>query len=93
VTFIFGELAFPIQNQSLTYFPAMYLLTYIGGWFNGLTIIISAWVATFSVPRLYRDNQVGQKSPPKLYIALHVFIIFRKRLMRCFFHSRPNLMN
>jgi hypothetical protein len=34
------------------------MLTYIGGWINGLTIIIGAWVAVFTVPRVYRDNQV-----------------------------------
>ena len=36
---------------------SMYLLTYVGAIMNGLTIITLAWVATFSVPRVYRDNQ------------------------------------
>jgi hypothetical protein len=34
------------------------MLTYIGGIINGLSIIIAAWVGIFSVPKLYKDNQV-----------------------------------
>ena len=36
---------------------AMYLLTYVGAIMNGLTILTLAWVAVFSAPRVYRDNQ------------------------------------
>ena len=36
---------------------AMYLLTYVGAILNGLTLITLAWVAAFSAPRVYRDNQ------------------------------------
>ena len=36
----------------------MYALTYIGKMFNGLTLIIIAWVTIFSAPKIYRDNQV-----------------------------------
>ena len=39
-------------------FSAMYMLTYIGGWINGLSIILGAWVGIFSVPKIYKDNQV-----------------------------------
>ena len=35
----------------------MYLSTYIGRMVNGLTILILLWVAVFSVPRIYKDNQ------------------------------------
>ena len=35
----------------------MYLLTYVGAILNGLTLITLAWVAAFSAPRVYRDNQ------------------------------------
>ena len=35
----------------------MYLLTYVGGMLNGLTLLILGWVGLFSLPRLYRDNQ------------------------------------
>ena len=33
-------------------------LTYIGSWFNAMTLIILAWVAAFSIPKLYKMNQV-----------------------------------
>ena len=36
---------------------SMYLLTYVGAILNGLTLITLAWVAAFSAPRVYRDNQ------------------------------------
>ena len=35
----------------------MYLLTYIGALLNGLTLVTLTWVAMFSVPRVYKDNQ------------------------------------
>lgn len=43
--------------ESLKFAGAMYMLTYIGGWINGLSIVIAAWVAIFSVPKIYKDNQ------------------------------------
>merc|ERR1712061_841437 len=43
--------------QSIKFAVAMYLLTYIGALMNGLTIVTLAWVAAFSLPRVYRDNQ------------------------------------
>ncbi len=39
----------------------MYMLTYIGGWINGLSIVVGAWVAVFTLPRIYKDNQVKIK--------------------------------
>merc|ERR1712212_1293828 len=43
--------------ESIRFAVAMYLLTYIGALMNGLTIVTLAWVAIFSLPRVYRDNQ------------------------------------
>eukprot|EP00092_Neocalanus_flemingeri_P083924 GFUD01105374.1.p1 GENE.GFUD01105374.1~~GFUD01105374.1.p1 ORF type:complete len:198 (+),score=52.02 GFUD01105374.1:189-782(+) len=43
--------------ESIKFSLAMYLLTYIGALMNGLTIVTLAWVAVFSLPRVYRDNQ------------------------------------
>merc|ERR1711976_235335 len=43
--------------ESLKFAALMYLLTYVGGWINGLSLVILAWVGLFSVPRVYRDNQ------------------------------------
>jgi len=36
---------------------SLYCLTYIGCWFNLLTLVIVAWCALFSLPRLYLNNQ------------------------------------
>ena len=44
--------------KSLKFAGGMYALTYIGKMFNGLTLIIIAWVTIFSAPKIYRDNQV-----------------------------------
>merc|ERR1712168_1412719 len=48
-----------IENviESVKFAVLMYLLTYVGAIMNGLTIITLSWVAMFSVPRVYRDNQ------------------------------------
>ncbi len=35
----------------------MYLVSYIGRWMNGLTLLMWAWCLLFTVPRIYRDNQ------------------------------------
>merc|ERR1712062_727528 len=43
--------------ESVKFAVSMYLLTYVGAILNGLTLITLAWVAAFSVPRVYRDNQ------------------------------------
>ena len=36
---------------------SLWLLTYIGSWFNMLTLLILAWVTLFSAPKLYANNQ------------------------------------
>merc|ERR1712173_521003 len=43
--------------ESVKFAVAMYLLTYVGAILNGLTLIPLSWVAAFSAPRVYRDNQ------------------------------------
>jgi len=35
----------------------LYFLTYIGGWFNGLTLIILGAIALFSLPKVYETNK------------------------------------
>jgi hypothetical protein len=35
----------------------LYVLTYIGGWFNGLTLIILGFIALFSLPKVYETNK------------------------------------
>merc|ERR1712062_767244 len=36
---------------------SLWLLTYIGSWFNMLTLLIFGWVTLFSAPKLYANNQ------------------------------------
>lgn len=36
----------------------LWVLTYLGSWFNGMTLIIIAWVALFTLPKIYQANQV-----------------------------------
>ena len=38
---------------------SLWFLTYIGAWFNAMTLIILAWLAAFSLPKVYLMNQVG----------------------------------
>ncbi|KAK3859763.1 hypothetical protein Pmani_006698 [Petrolisthes manimaculis] len=35
----------------------LWCLTYLGAWFNGLTLVILAVVALFSLPKVYEQNQ------------------------------------
>lgn len=35
----------------------LYVLTYIGGWFNGLTLIILGTIALFALPKVYETNK------------------------------------
>ncbi|KAB7507860.1 Reticulon-1-A [Armadillidium nasatum] len=35
----------------------LWCLTYLGSWFNGLTIIILSFVALFTLPKVYEQNQ------------------------------------
>eukprot|EP00088_Acartia_fossae_P027173 TRINITY_DN2792_c0_g1_i2.p1 TRINITY_DN2792_c0_g1~~TRINITY_DN2792_c0_g1_i2.p1 ORF type:complete len:204 (+),score=73.48 TRINITY_DN2792_c0_g1_i2:28-612(+) len=50
---------FLIENivESAKFAICMYLLSYVGAILNGSTLVILAWVALFSAPRVYRDNQ------------------------------------
>ena len=35
----------------------MYLLTYVGRWMNGLTLLMLFWVVAFTAPRIYREGE------------------------------------
>jgi len=35
----------------------LYFLTYVGGWFNGLTLVILAFIALFGLPKVYESNK------------------------------------
>merc|ERR1711972_1244819 len=36
---------------------SLWLLTYLGSWFNFLTLVILAWLGLFTAPKLYINNQ------------------------------------
>jgi len=36
---------------------SLWLLTYIGAWFNALTLVIVTWIALFTLPKVYIQNQ------------------------------------
>jgi len=36
---------------------SLWLLTYVGAWFNALTLLILVWIGLFSLPKVYINNQ------------------------------------
>jgi len=50
---------FLIQDivESIKFGAYLYALTYVGGWMNGLTILVVVVVAMFSLPKAYEVNQ------------------------------------
>ncbi|CAH1792140.1 unnamed protein product [Owenia fusiformis] len=43
--------------DSIKFGLLLWVLTYIGGWFNGMTLIILGWVAIFTLPKVYEQYQ------------------------------------
>jgi len=43
--------------DSLKYLLIFWALTYIGAWFNGLTLVILTYIAAFSLPKVYELNK------------------------------------
>jgi len=50
---------FMVENMldSIKFGLSLWVLTYIGSWFNAMTLLIIAWVALFSIPKIYVNNQ------------------------------------
>jgi len=50
---------FLVENMvdTLKFGVSLWMLTYIGSWFNMLTLVILAWIALFATPKLYQQNQ------------------------------------
>jgi len=50
---------FLVENpvDTLKFGLCLYVLTYVGAWFNALTLVTMAWVAIFTLPKLYLNNQ------------------------------------
>jgi len=44
--------------DSIKFGVLLWVLTYLGSWFNGMTLIIIAWVTLFTLPKVYEANQV-----------------------------------
>ncbi|CAO1315573.1 unnamed protein product [Diamesa serratosioi] len=43
--------------DSVKFALLLWFLTYIGGWFNGMTVVIMAYVAMFTLPKVYENNK------------------------------------
>ncbi|CAG9822640.1 unnamed protein product [Phaedon cochleariae] len=43
--------------DSIKFGVLLWTLTYLGAWFNGMTLIIIAWVALFTLPKVYETNK------------------------------------
>jgi len=43
--------------DSIKFAALLWSFTYLGAWFNGITLIILAWVALFSLPKVYETNK------------------------------------
>ncbi|XP_072391451.1 uncharacterized protein Rtnl1 isoform X2 [Diabrotica undecimpunctata] len=43
--------------DSIKFAVLLWTLTYVGAWFNGMTLIILAWVALFTLPKVYEINK------------------------------------
>ena len=48
-----------IQVDTLKFGLCLYVLTYVGAWFNALTLVILAWIGVFTLPKLYLNNQAA----------------------------------
>ncbi|KAI7691692.1 Reticulon-3-B [Sarcoptes scabiei] len=43
--------------ESFKYLFLFWVLTFIGAWFNGMTLVILAYIGAFSVPKVYEMNK------------------------------------
>ncbi|XP_018572388.1 reticulon-1 isoform X2 [Anoplophora glabripennis] len=43
--------------DSIKFGVLLWTLTYLGAWFNGMSLIIIAWVALFTLPKVYETNK------------------------------------
>ena len=52
---------FLLENwfDSIKFVLCLWGFTYIGSWFNMMTLIILSWVGLFTLPLLYKNNQTA----------------------------------
>ncbi|CAG9766069.1 unnamed protein product [Ceutorhynchus assimilis] len=43
--------------DSIKFGVLLWVLTYLGAWFNGMTVVIMMWVTLFTLPKVYEANQ------------------------------------
>lgn len=43
--------------ESAKLIVVLWFATYIGGWFNGLTLVILSWIGLFTLPKIYLEYQ------------------------------------
>merc|ERR1711953_324256 len=48
-----------IPVDTLKFGLCLYVLTYVGAWFNALTLVILTWIGVFTLPKLYLNNQAA----------------------------------
>jgi hypothetical protein len=50
---------FLVENMmdSIKFGLSLWVLTYIGSWFNAMTLIIMSWVGLFTIPKIYLNNK------------------------------------
>merc|ERR1711909_186796 len=50
---------FLVENMldSIKFGLSLWVLTYIGSWFNAMTLIIMSWICLFSIPKIYLNNK------------------------------------
>lgn len=50
---------FMVENMldSIKFGLSLWVMTYIGSWFNAMTLLIMTWVGLFSIPKIYVNNK------------------------------------
>merc|ERR1712045_827959 len=50
---------FLVENMmdSIKFGLSLWVLTYIGSWFNAMTLLILGWIGLFSIPKIYVKNK------------------------------------
>merc|ERR1719436_1478223 len=50
---------FLVENMldSVKFGLSLWVLTYIGSWFNAMTLIIMSWIGLFTIPKIYLNNK------------------------------------
>ena len=55
---------------------SLWCLTYIGSWFNAITLVILAWIAAFTIPKAYIMNQVQNISNSRTVFSFNAYVSF-----------------